>query len=91
MIITVNEISRRYLHVTQQWEGEKNQFWSTFFRQQEVTPNQTKHVEHFYNHNLIFPKSLVVYVSAKSEISLKQDFCLGTETSQRNVLAENKS
>lgn len=72
-------------------ENRKESILKYFLWRQEVTPNQTKHVEHFYNHNLIFPQSLVVYVSAKSEISLKQDFCLGTETSQRNVLAENKS
>lgn len=52
---------------------------------------QNKNVNNLYNHKLIFPQSLVVHVSAKSKISLKQYFCLGTGNEQTEVINKYKS
>lgn len=63
-------------------------------RGKNMTKNQNflKHVKHIFIHRYICPQSLVVHVSADSEISFRQGFfSFGTGKRQTEVLNENNS
>lgn len=75
IIFHVKEVSGVYFHMhVKQRKWKKNH---TIFRVLPVThlKIQIKHVKYISLYSFIFPPSLVVQVSVKSEFSLRQGFC----------------